>query len=158
MDEENNLEVVPLKSRLSFNAQHSSSKLARSLSSSVAAEEDVFQEESPQLWQQLIASFLFYNFGWYFPRYLSSLDASIEAKDAPYQKLTSGDVVLDPSLNQPFVYPPTVGCKLHICLDTDEVMTASYGQLDAFLLLNFMDHTQRNSCTLREFIFLFSWS
>ena len=149
MDEENNLEVVPLKSRLSFNAQHSSSKLARSLSASVAAEDDVFQEERPQLWQQLIASFLFYNFGWYFPRYLSSLDASIEAKDAPYQKLTSGDVVLDPSLNQPFVYPPTVGCKLHISLDRDEVL---------FLLLNFMDHTQRNSCTLREFIFLFSWS
>ena len=110
MDEESGLEVVPLKSRLSFSSQNTSTRFLSSATSSIA-DSDFDKGEKSQLWQQAVGAVLFHFFGWYFPRYLASLDDTIEKRPPPYQQTAAGDVILDPLLNQPFVYPPTVGCK-----------------------------------------------
>jgi hypothetical protein len=48
--------------------------------------------------------------GWYYPRYLIAQETTIASKPAPYQQTAAGDVILDFTLNEPVVDPPTIPC------------------------------------------------
>lgn len=61
--------------------------------------------------RQLTLAVLLSLSGWYFPRNLISKENDIEFKPAPYQTTASGDVILDFTLNQPLVDPPTISCR-----------------------------------------------
>ena len=64
-----------------------------------------------RLWRPLVVSLAFSVFGWYAPEYLSHYDEKIIHRPIPYQTTAAGDVILDPTLNYPFVHPATVSCK-----------------------------------------------
>jgi hypothetical protein len=48
--------------------------------------------------------------GWYYPRYLIAYETAISTKAAPYQQTAAGDVLLDFTLNEAVVEPPTISC------------------------------------------------
>ena len=51
---------------------------------------------------------LFGLLGWYYPRHLIANETSIVTKQPPYQQTEAGDIILDLTLNQPLVDPPTI--------------------------------------------------
>ena len=51
-------------------------------------------------------------FGWYAPDKLIRPIIGITMKQIPYQLLSSGDIVLDQSLNYDVVHSTTIPCKL----------------------------------------------
>jgi len=61
--------------------------------------------------RQFIVSFLWALVGWYGPRYWIYHETEMAHKEPPYQKLNSGEVILDFTLSYPLVYPPTIPCK-----------------------------------------------
>lgn len=83
MEEDGSIELLPL--RTVYRKQSSTS----------------IERDSPHLLRQLVASVCFSLVGWYYPRYLISTESSIVSKPVPLQKLSSGDVVLDMTLNHP---------------------------------------------------------
>jgi hypothetical protein len=106
MTDEENVEVVPLTSRVSFSSQISNqSRLQRSLS---------FQDTSSEglllLLKQAVAAVCFFLSGWYYPRYLIHAQDGIAETTPPYQQTKAGDIVLDFSLNESLVDPPTIPC------------------------------------------------
>ena len=61
--------------------------------------------------QTVIVWMVFALFGWYYTRFMISRETTIATKQAPYQQTANGDVILDFTLNEPLVDPPTIPCK-----------------------------------------------
>lgn len=120
MSDEENVEVIPLITKLSFaSSQFSTPRkgiLSRSVSSIIT--EDSSSLEGLRLSKQAAAALLLSLTGWYYPRYLIGNEDGIEHKIAPFQKMAGGDVILDFSLNEPLVDPPTISCKCHSVFGT----------------------------------------
>jgi hypothetical protein len=119
MSDEENVEVVPLTSKLSFASStfstppRSGSNKTRSASVSVSSiMEDSSSLEGVRLAKQLAAALLLALTGWYYPRYLMATEDGIAHKIVPFQKTAAGDVILDFLLNEPLVDPPTVPGRL----------------------------------------------
>lgn len=124
--DEENLEVVPLTSQLSFASQQfsttppksssgSTSRLNRSISeaststtTAVTTQQQQQQQGRNKLAKQGAAASLLGFTGWYFPRYLVSHENGMIHKVPPFQTTAAGDVILDFMLNEPLVEPPTV--------------------------------------------------
>jgi hypothetical protein len=105
-DEESG-EAARLNPLQSFGSISSSAvSVAGSLESNVAR----WHEHSVVMIRQLAVSLAFGVLGWYVPRYLIYHEQGIEKKQAPYQTTSAGDVILDFTLNQPLVDPPTISC------------------------------------------------
>ena len=113
MSDEENVEVIPLTTKLSLASSQFSSpgngNLKRSVSSIIT--EDFSSSESLRLAKQAAAALLLSLAGWYYPRYLIGKEDDIEHKIVPFQKTAAGDVILDFLLNEPLVDPPTISCK-----------------------------------------------
>jgi hypothetical protein len=113
MSDEENVEVIPLTTKLSLSSSQFSpprnGNLSRSVSSIIT--EDSSSSEGLRLAKQAAAALLLALTGWYYPRYLIGSEDSIEDKTAPFQKTAAGDVILDFSLNEVLVDPPTIPCK-----------------------------------------------
>lgn len=120
--DEENLESIPLQSRLSqiqkrTNSNRGLQQLSHSQSSisEYYCEEDIPSRSTPRLIHQTVLSICFALFGWYFPRYVIFKNAEhIGQGPIPYQKTSSGDVILDFQYNQPLIDPPTIPCELKI--------------------------------------------
>jgi hypothetical protein len=115
MSDEENVEVIPLTTKLSLASSQFSApgngNLTRSVSSMIP--EDLSEQETLRLAKQAAAALLLALTGWYFPRYLIANEEGIEHKIIPFQKTAAGDVILDFLLNNPLVDPPTIPCKCH---------------------------------------------
>jgi hypothetical protein len=61
--------------------------------------------------RDLLVSVCFLLLGWYGPKKLKPSEEYLQQRLIPYQVLSSGDVILDLSLNYPVVDPPTVPCE-----------------------------------------------
>jgi hypothetical protein len=113
MSDEENLEVIPLSIKLSSSSSQFSAprngNLTRSVSSIIT--EDFSSSEVLRLAKQAAAALLVALTGWYYPRYLIGKERGIEHKVAPFQKTAAGEVILDFSLNEVLVDPPTISCK-----------------------------------------------
>jgi hypothetical protein len=113
MSDEENVEVIPLTTKLSLSSSQFSpprnGNLTRSVSSIIT--EDSSSSEGLRLTKQAAAALLLALTGWYYPRYLIGSEDGIEDKTAPFQKTAAGDVILDFSLNEVLVDPPTISCK-----------------------------------------------
>lgn len=113
MSDEENGEVIPLTTKLSLSSSQFSAprngNLKRSVSSIIT--EDFSSSEGLSLAKQAAAALLLALAGWYYPRYLIGKEDGIEHKMAPFQKTAAGDVILDFSLNEALVNPPTISCK-----------------------------------------------
>jgi hypothetical protein len=113
MSDEENVEVIPLTTKLSLSSsQFSASRngnLSRSVSSIIT--EDFSSSEGLRLAKQAAAALLLSLTGWYYPLYLIGKEDGIEHKMAPFQKTAAGDVILDSSLNEPLIDPTTISCK-----------------------------------------------
>jgi membrane-associated phospholipid phosphatase len=115
MDEETAVEFLPLQPRVSFNTSSTAkNRLARSSSTESSSPSWDIGTSSRPLVQQALCSILFGLFGWNFPRYLISIETTIQHNVPPFQKTQAGDVILDFLLNQNLTYPPTVGSSLLI--------------------------------------------
>jgi hypothetical protein len=117
MSDEENVEVIPLTTKLSLASSQFSApgngNLTRSVSYTATYTEDSFasEQEGLRLSKQAAAALLLALTGWYFPRYLLTHEDGIEHKIVPFQKTAAGDVILDFLLNQPLIDPPTIPCK-----------------------------------------------
>jgi hypothetical protein len=113
MSDEENVEVIPLTTKLSLSSSQFSpprnGDLKRSVSSIIT--EDFSSSESLRLAKQAAAALLLALAGWYYPRYLIGKEDGIEHKMAPFQKTAAGDVILDFTLNEALVDPPTIPRK-----------------------------------------------
>jgi hypothetical protein len=61
--------------------------------------------------RDLLVSISFFLLGWFGPKYRLPSEEYLEEREIPYQILSTGDVVLDLSLNYPLIQPPTVPCE-----------------------------------------------
>jgi hypothetical protein len=113
MSDEENVEVIPLNTKRSLSSSQFSAprngNLTRSVSSIIT--EDSSSSEGLRLAKQAAAALLLALTGWYYPRYLIGKEDGIEHKIVPFQKTAAGDVILDFSLNEALVDPPTISCK-----------------------------------------------
>jgi hypothetical protein len=106
-DDEESGEGVRLNPLQSFGSISSS---AASVAGSLELNVVKWHEHSVVMIRQLVVSLAFSALGWYGPRYLIDHEEGIEKKQAPYQTTAAGDVILDFTLNQPLVDPPTISC------------------------------------------------
>jgi hypothetical protein len=71
------------------------------------------QQQQPQLywWRiQVATSLVVFWVGWRLPKAVMDRDESLLSRPPPYQVTAAGDVLLDFTLNQPLVDPPTISC------------------------------------------------
>lgn len=52
--------------------------------------------------------------GWFYCHHLIDNESTIQLKEAPFQQLKSGEIILDFSLNHPLIDPPTISSSLLI--------------------------------------------
>jgi hypothetical protein len=71
------------------------------------------QQQQQQLywWRiQVATSLVVFWVGWRLPKAVMDRDESLLSRPPPYQVTAAGDVLLDFTLNQPLVDPPTISC------------------------------------------------
>ena len=61
--------------------------------------------------RDLLVSVTFFLVGWWGPKLMLPSEEYLQEREIPYQVLSTGDVILDLSLDNPLVQPPTVPCK-----------------------------------------------
>lgn len=61
--------------------------------------------------RDLLVSLCFFILGWWGPKYMLPSEEFLQNRQIPYQVLSNNDTVIDLSLNNPLVQPPTVPCK-----------------------------------------------
>lgn len=67
--------------------------------------------------RDLLVSVAFFVLGWWGPKYMLPSEEFLQQRQIPYQVLNStNEVILDLSLNNPLVQPPTVPCKSEVIL------------------------------------------
>lgn len=96
-----------------------------------------------QQWRTLAVSVIVFVLGQYLPKYILSLDDSFVSRPVPYQRLSSsGEIVLDMTLNYELVDPPTISGSFLL-------LTCTWMPL---LLLLLCERTRRHTCTLSAFL------
>lgn len=102
------VELEPLTKQISAPPSPDSSKL-------VNGESTLSTEDIPSNYQcirDLLVSLGFFLLGWWGPKFMLPSEEYLQQRRIPYQVLNStNEVILDLSLDNPLVQPPTVPCK-----------------------------------------------